>query len=92
MNRSIFAGFQLAKKYKLSVIVFLVIIVLLAVVQVKLTNHPIILLERFVKGGGWFEIAMIACYGAFIIGKMQNPLNVPRWRRITSSRNRGSAA
>lgn len=56
---------------------------LLSIVQVKLSTHPIILLERFIKGGGWFEIVVIAFYGAIIVYKMQNPLNVPKWRRIT---------
>jgi polyferredoxin len=46
-------------------------------------SHPIILLERFITGGGWIEIILIAFYGAFVALKMQNPMNVPKWRRIT---------
>jgi len=44
-----------------------------------------ILAERFLKGAGWAEIFFIACYGAFVAFKMQDPMNVPRWRKITWS-------
>jgi ferredoxin-type protein NapH len=72
-------------KYRLSGYVFFLSFALLAVVQVKMSNRPIILLERFVRNGGWFEIAVISAYGAYVIYKMQNPMNVPKWRRITWS-------
>ena len=42
-----------------------------------------ILAERFVKGGGWVEIFLISCYGAYIVSKMKDPLNVPTWRKIS---------
>lgn len=42
-----------------------------------------ILAERFLKGAGWIEIFLISCYGAFVTYKMQDPMNVPRWRKIT---------
>lgn len=71
------------EQYKLSFYVFIFTFLLLAIVQIKLKNHPLILLERFIEGGGWVEIFIIAFYGAFIMFKMQNPLNVPKWRRIT---------
>jgi polyferredoxin len=45
--------------------------------------RPMILAERFIKGGGWVEIFLIAVYGAFVIYKMQDPVNVPKWRKIT---------
>ncbi len=70
------------KKYKLSLIVFLVSFILLAFVQIKM-QKPMILAERFISGGGWVEIFLISCYGAFVIDKMKDPLNVPKWRRIT---------
>src|ERR1035437_4166071 len=72
-----------AHNYKLSFYVFRLTLLLLSIVQVNLSTHPIILFERFIKGGGWFEIVVIAFYGAFVAYKMQNPLNVPKWRRIT---------
>ena len=73
------------KKYRLSIIIFILAFALLAIVQIKLVLHPIILLERFINGGGWFEITAIAFYGAFVAYKMQQPVNVPKWRRITWS-------
>ncbi len=41
------------------------------------------ILERFIPGAGWFEIAVISIYGGYVAFKMQDPINVPRWRRIT---------
>jgi ferredoxin-type protein NapH len=70
------------KHLRLPVIVFILTFVLLAFVQVKL-ERPMILAERFLRGGGWIEIILISCYGAFVAYKMQDPMNVPRWRKIT---------
>ena len=70
------------KQYKLPLIVFILTFVLLAFVQLKL-ERPMILAERFLKGAGWIEIFLISCYGAFVTYKMQDPMNVPRWRKIT---------
>ena len=70
------------KKYKLPLLVFLLTFILLAFVQVKV-ERPMLIAERFIKGAGWAEILLIAFYGAFVIYKMQDPLNVPKWRRIT---------
>jgi ferredoxin-type protein NapH len=70
------------KQYKLSAIVFVLTFILLGFVQLKL-ERPMILAERFHKGGGWIEIIFISAYGAFIINKMKKPANVPRWRKIT---------
>jgi ferredoxin-type protein NapH len=72
-----------AYQYKVPLAVFLFTLFLLTIVQIKMRNHPIILLERFIKDSGWFEIIGIAIYGAFIGYKMQNPLNVSKWRTIT---------
>jgi hypothetical protein len=49
---------------RLPAIVFALIAFLLAVVQIKLTTNPLILLERFIPGAGWFEIAIVALYGS----------------------------
>lgn len=70
---------------RLPVIVFILTAGLLAVVQLRLTENPLILLERFIPGAGWVEILVVSLYGALVISKMQNPVNVPRWRRITWS-------
>jgi len=70
------------KKLKLLLIVFLITFVLLAFVQVKVEN-PMLLAERFYKGAGWAEIILISFYGAFVAFKMQDPKNVPVWRKLT---------
>jgi polyferredoxin len=70
------------KQFKLPLFVFILTFILLSFVQVKV-EKPMILAERFLKGGGWAEIFLISCWGAFVVNKMQDPLNVPRWRRIT---------
>ncbi len=71
------------KFYNLPIAVFLFTFAFLAMVQIKLDQNPVILLERFVNGGGWIEITLVAFYGAFVAYKMQNHMNVPKWRRIT---------
>ena len=69
------------KSLRLPFYVFLLIISFLSFVQLKLEN-PIILLERFVKNGGWFEIFFVGIYGAFIAYKIQEPGNTAKWRMI----------
>jgi hypothetical protein len=51
-------------KHKLPLAVFTFTLFILSFVQVKLSDHPIILLERFFKGGGWPEIVIIAAHTA----------------------------
>ncbi len=70
------------RKNKLPLIVFLLTFTLLAFVQIKI-ERPMLLAERFIKGSGWIEILLISIYGAFVVSKMQYPLNVPKWRKIT---------
>src|ERR1035437_9410026 len=69
------------KQYKLPLIVFIMTFILLAFVQIKI-ERPMILAERFLKGSGWVEIFLISCYGAFVVNKMKDPMNVPKWRKI----------
>jgi polyferredoxin len=70
------------QNYNLPAAVFLFTALILSFAQIRLKN-PIILAERFVEGAGWIEIFLIASYGAFVAFKMQNPINVPKWRGIT---------
>jgi len=70
------------KSLKLPLLVFLFTIFLLTMVQVQVDN-PLLLLERFVKGGGWFEIAIIGLYGALVAYNMQDPGKVVVWRKYT---------
>ena len=73
---------QRLKKIKLPIFTFIFVFLILSVVQLKLEN-PIILLERFLKGGGWIEIMVIAFYGSYVMYKMQNPVHTPKWRIYT---------
>jgi ferredoxin-type protein NapH len=70
------------KKYRVPLFVFVITVILLTFVQVEL-ERPILLAERFLKGAGWAEILIISIYGAFVALKMQDPLNVPKWRKLT---------
>jgi polyferredoxin len=69
-------------KFTLSVGVFIFVFLLLSMLQLKM-KLPMLILERFIPGAGWFEIVVVSAYGAFVTYKMQDPTNVPRWRRIT---------
>lgn len=60
----------------------LLILFLLIPVQLKVEN-PMLLLERFVPGGGWIEIILIALYGSIVAYHMQDPAKVQAWRRYT---------
>jgi polyferredoxin len=69
-------------KFTLSIAVLIFVFFLLSIVQLKI-KVPMMILERFIPGAGWLEIGVISLYAAFVAFKMQDPLNVPRWRRIT---------
>ncbi len=73
---------KLVNRFRLPVLVFLLTVILLSFVQWKVEN-PLLLLERFVKGGGWFEIVIIGLYGALVAYKMQDPGKVQQWRKYT---------
>ncbi len=75
--------FSFLSKYSISILVFILTGLFLAIIQLKLTENPIILLERFVNGAGWIEIAIISAYGAVIAHKMEDPFQAPRWRLLT---------
>lgn len=62
----------------LPIAVFLFVFVILSVIQIQ--TDTLLLAERFVKNGGWFEIFFIALYGAFITLKMENKRTTPKWR------------
>jgi len=69
-------------KFTLSFAVFIFVLLLLSMVQLKM-KVPVLILERFIHGAGWLEAGIISLYAAFVAYKMQDPINVPRWRRIT---------
>lgn len=70
------------KRHYLSLAVFLFVAFLLSMVQLKVDN-PMLLLERFIPGGGWIEIALIAFYGALVAAFMKDPKKVHSWRKYT---------
>lgn len=70
------------KLLRLPSAVFLFILFLLLPVQLMVDN-PMLLLERFLPGAGWIEIALIALYGAVVAYHMQDPSKVQLWRRYT---------
>jgi len=72
----------LKKSLRLPFAVFLFVLFILIPVQLMVEN-PMLLLERFLPGAGWFEIALIALYGAIVAYKMQDPSKVQLWRRYT---------
>jgi hypothetical protein len=72
----------LKKDYSLPLAVAAFVMLMLAMVQLKVPR-PMIILERLIPGAGWFEIILIAIYGGFVAYKMQNPVHVPKWRKIT---------
>jgi len=73
---------MIKNRFRLPLAVFILTFTLLAFVQAKF-ERPMILAERFIRGGGWAEIFLISLYGAYVIFKMQDPVNVPRWRKLT---------
>jgi len=73
---------MIKKQYILPLIVFTLTFILLTFVQIKV-ERPMILAERIIEGAGWIEILLISIYGAFVAFKMQDPINVPKWRKIT---------
>ncbi|MCA1747308.1 MAG: 4Fe-4S binding protein, partial [Bacteroidales bacterium] len=66
----------------LAVSVFLATGVLLTFVQLKLEN-PLLVLERFVPGGGWIELFIAAAYGGTVAWFMYDPAKSARWRQVT---------
>ncbi len=52
---------------------------LLAVVQLE-ASRPMLIVERFVAGGGWVEIGVLAAYAAWVFRGMSDPARQPKWR------------
>lgn len=61
------------------VISFLFVFSLLSFVQIKV-SRPILIMERFFPGWGWFEITLLACYSAWLTKKMLAPAQSRIWR------------
>jgi len=70
------------RKLRLPAGVFLIVVFLLLFVQWKVEN-PMLLAERFVTGGGWFQVLAMGIYGAVLAWHMQDPLKVQAWRKYS---------
>ena len=68
--------------WKLPAGVFGMVFVLLSCVQ-YFVEMPMLILERFISGGGWIEVLLVALYGGFLAHKMRDPDRAPRWRSIS---------
>jgi len=66
----------------LSISVGIAVAFFLTFIQLKVDN-PLLILERFFKGGGWIEIVMIAIYGGIVAWFMYDAQKAARWRQIT---------
>ncbi|MFB6318888.1 4Fe-4S binding protein [Saccharicrinis sp. FJH54] len=75
---------MIRKSLILPVSVSLFIILLLTPVQL-MVEMRMLMLDRFIPGGGFIEIVIIAFYGGFVAYKMQDPRNVAKWRLRTWS-------
>ncbi|MEW5925482.1 MAG: 4Fe-4S binding protein [Candidatus Zixiibacteriota bacterium] len=53
---------------------------ILTMVQLKV-KLPLLLLERFIPGGGWIEIFFLSLYAAYITEKMVDRAGSSKWRR-----------
>jgi ferredoxin-type protein NapH len=72
-----------SSKSYLPLYVFLFVFLMLIMVQLKMTHNPLLLLERFIPGAGWFEILLLAIYGAFLTHKLLDVQQQPKWRKIS---------
>src|SRR3989304_822472 len=58
---------------------FALVACLLGFVHLK-GNRPMLLLERFLPGWGWIEIAVLSVYAAWLTPKMLDPERARIWR------------
>ncbi len=64
-------------------VAFLLTALILGFVQEKVRidgRLPVILLERFIHSGGWFQTFWLAVYAGFLADKMQSPSFMKKWR------------
>jgi len=66
-------------KYFLPAITGAVTAFILSAIQI-MVQRPIILLERFIHGGGWLEIVIVTLWASLISYHMQDPFKQPKWR------------
>ena len=69
-------------KLRLSVLCSVLTFALLIPVQ-TVSDLKLLLLERFVSGGGWFQMIIISSYAGVLYYKMSEPSESGKWRRIS---------
>ena len=67
-------------RYLLPVIVAVATLTVLSVIQTR-GGTPLLLAERLFSGGGWFQVVLLAGYGFYITGKIEQPELSALWRR-----------
>ena len=73
---------KIKNRYRIPVFVFLTILFLLSMVQLKV-ERPMMLMERVFEGGGWIQIVLVSFYGALVAYYMQDPKRVSSWRKYS---------
>jgi len=71
---------KLLNEKSASIISSVIVILLLAIVQLKV-EQPVILAARFFTGGGWLTILILALYAGFLVNKMKDPRQSAIWRK-----------
>jgi len=66
--------------YKISIAVAVFVIFILGMMKLMMET-PMLMFDRFIDGTGWFQIALLASYGAFLAHKMQDPSQSAVWRQ-----------
>lgn len=68
------------EEYRYAFFSFFVVFLMLVPIQMFI-ERPMLLAERFLTGGGWITIFLLAFYAAFLVFKMQNPKETAKWRK-----------
>ena len=69
----------LADHQTAALVVFLLSMLSFTIVQLKV-RFPVILLERFLTGGGWLEAFWLSVYAGWLLTKVSQPKSATRWR------------
>jgi ferredoxin len=70
------------KKIKLPLAVFILVLFVLTIIQLKVEMN-LLLLERLFHYGGWVETFVVSLYGAIIAWFMQDMRKASKWRMIS---------
>jgi ferredoxin len=65
--------------YVLGTAAFFLTAIFLTIIQIK-TRTPMILLERYIQGGGWIEIFLLSAYAGMVADFMKTKSGQTKWR------------